>query len=295
MNRENQMEQLIESPQFQTRAIKLTPFHDGIHYFDDYPAILKELPEDIMTFLKKTDGIGLGNWSFSGMEGLHAYANQTHVILGGIYLGLGYALCYSYDRKWKEICVLRGASSYPIATYMTWTEALKDLMRHDFGWEFLETDSQFKWTISEDEPDLADNQSGSSPFIFRIPYNGDILGYIRIGGESIESAEVECGSGGIRLPLSPNGFTLFNLPLLPMTRYLHGYNIYLHVTAKTKPKVLIGYRRLHSGEVRRELAASVYSYSYRGKEYLIDEQGILIEIQTTIRNSMSSILPKSLS
>ena len=115
----------------------------AMFYFDDYPAMTKELPADLMDFMETygSAGIRLRGWLFAKLGHITGRQHQRHVVFGGNYLGLGHYLNYVYDRDACDIKMVN-EDDYVMRKYVSWSEALHDLLDHDFGWEyFIENDT----------------------------------------------------------------------------------------------------------------------------------------------------------
>jgi len=119
-------------------------FHDndspgcGVFYFDDYPAMILELPADLVDFMETygKDGRIFRGWSFADLGHVTGRENQRHVVFGGNYLGLGYYFIYVYDRDTKDIKMINEDSTV-MRQYPSWSDAIQDLVDHDFGWEMF--------------------------------------------------------------------------------------------------------------------------------------------------------------
>ena len=108
----------------------------AIFYFDDYPAMPKELPADLMDFMETYGGttVRFRGWLFAKVGDITGRENQRHVVFGGNYLGFGYYLNTIYDRDTCDIKIVNEDNTV-MRKYTSWCVALHDLLNEDFGWE----------------------------------------------------------------------------------------------------------------------------------------------------------------
>ena len=104
-----------------------------IYFFIDIQEILNSFPKDILEFLSTFPYLVIRGWVFNGIYTLDH--EERLVSLGGIYHGLGYRSIYAFDRKENNIKLVTEGNDV-LRQYKTWTDALKELIEHEFDWKF---------------------------------------------------------------------------------------------------------------------------------------------------------------